>query len=223
MELIRLSRIRKEFENLYKQKQIVLSNINVSFQDKGLYVIEGQSGTGKSTLIKIIAQIIEPTSGKYYYRNSILSTDSLQRSHFRNQQVGLLFQDYQLIDNLNALDNVILPCLMKGESLKEASLKAYKLFKFINLESKMRSDIDELSGGEKQRVSFLRCLINDPNFYLCDEPTGALDEENAHLLLKKLKSISKTKLVIVVTHNPIVAQEYADYVYLLKDGELYEK
>lgn len=223
MELIRLSRIKKEFENPLKQKQIVLSNVNVSFQDKGFYVIEGQSGTGKSTLIKIIAQIIEPSSGKYYYQNSILPTDAQQRSHFRNQQVGLLFQDYQLIDNLNALENVILPCLIKGESVKEAYGKAYKLFQTINLESKMKAFINELSGGEKQRVSFLRCLINEPTFYLCDEPTGALDEENAHLLLKELKIISQTKLVIVVTHNPIVAREYADYVYLLKDGELYEK
>ncbi len=223
MELIRLSRIKKEFENPFKHKQIVLSNINISFQDKGFYVIEGQSGAGKSTLIKIIAQIIEPTSGKYYYQNNILSSDSRQRSCFRNQQVGLLFQDYQLIDNLNSLENVILPCLISGESLKVASLKAYKLFKCINLESKMNSFINELSGGEKQRVSFLRSLINEPTFYLCDEPTGALDEENAHLLLKELKTLSQTKLVIVVTHNPVVAQEYADYVYVLKDGELYEK
>ncbi len=223
MDLILLIDIMKEFIEPNHQKKVVLRNINIAFPSKGFYVIEGQSGAGKSTLIKIMAQIMTATKGVYLYQNKDLGADEVSRAVFRNDKVGLLFQDYQLITSLSPIENVMLPLLMHGENHSKAYFKALMLFERFNLKSKIHAKIETLSGGEKQRIAFLRAMINDPDFYLCDEPTGALDENNAHLLLDTLKRLSNEKLVIVVTHNPIVSHRYADGTYVLKDGVLYEK
>lgn len=184
-------------------------------------MIEGASGSGKSTLLKILAGLLLPTSGKYFFRGSSLYNNKYLLPNFRNREVGMLFQNYQLVRSLTPLENVAFPLLIRRTTLKDAKEQATLLFKRFHLEHKMHCSVDTLSGGEKQRIAFLRALIVNPSFLLCDEPTGALDEENARLLLEALKEISKEKLVVVVTHNPMVFKRYGDQRFLLKEGALY--
>lgn len=221
MEMIELKNITKRFI-VEKKSFYVLKDVSLTLSNHGFIVIEGASGSGKSTLLKILAGLLLPTSGKYFYRGSSLYNNKYQLANFRNQEVGMLFQNYQLVSSLTPLENVAFPLLIRRRTLKEAKEQATILFKRFHLEHKMESPIDTLSGGEKQRVAFLRALIVNPSFLLCDEPTGALDEENALLLLETLKETSKEKLVIVVTHNPMIFPLYGDKRYILKEGELYE-
>ena len=214
MEMIELKNISKRF-SIEKRSFYVLKDVSFTLPNHGFIVIEGASGSGKSTLLKILAGLLLPTSGKYFYRGSS------QLPNFRNREVGMLFQNYQLVRSLTPLENVAFPLLIRRTTLKDAKEQAALLFKRFHLEHKMHCSLDTLSGGEKQRIAFLRALIVNPSFLLCDEPTGALDEENARLLLEALKEISKEKLVIVVTHNPMVSKRYGDQRFLLKEGALY--
>lgn len=220
MEMIELKNISKRF-SIEKRSFYVLKDVSFTLPNHGFIVIEGASGSGKSTLLKILAGLLLPTSGKYFYRGSSLYNNRYQLPNFRNREVGMLFQNYQLVRSLTPLENVTFPLLIRRTTLKDAKEQALLLFKRFHLEHKMNCSIDTLSGGEKQRIAFLRALIVNPSFLLCDEPTGALDEENARLLLEALKEISKEKLVVVVTHNPMVFKRYGDQRFLLKEGVLY--
>lgn len=220
MEMIELKNISKRF-SVEKKSFYVLKDVSFTLPNHGFIVIEGASGSGKSTLLKILAGLLLPTSGKYFYRGSSLYNNKYLLPNFRNREVGMLFQNYQLVRSLTPLENVAFPLLIRRATLKDAKEQASLLFKRFHLEHKMHCSLDTLSGGEKQRIAFLRALIVNPSFLLCDEPTGALDEENARLLLEALKEISKEKLVVVVTHNPMVSKRYGDQRFLLKEGALY--
>lgn len=220
MEMIELKNISKRF-SIEKRSFYVLKDVSFTLPNHGFIVIEGASGSGKSTLLKILAGLLLPTSGKYFFRGSSLYNNKYLLPNFRNREVGMLFQNYQLVRSLTPLENVAFPLLIRRTTLKDAKEQATLLFKRFHLEHKMHCSVDTLSGGEKQRIAFLRALIVNPSFLLCDEPTGALDEENARLLLEALKEISKEKLVIVVTHNPMVSKLYGDQRFLLKEGALY--
>lgn len=200
-----------------------LNNISYTFEMGKFYAIMGQSGSGKTTLINILGLVDAPTRGKYFLDDievESLSSDKL--AEIRNAKIGFVFQNFYLNNHLTALENVLLPTLInKAITKEEATKKAQSLFAKFNLTERQNHYPKELSGGEQQRISLIRALINDPAIILADEPTGNLDYKNEQEILKLLKEISKDRCVIVVTHNPII-KRYADVILQLDKGVLNE-
>ena len=163
-----------------------LNNINYNFKEGKFYAIMGQSGSGKTTLINILGLVDVPTRGKYFFNGlevQKLSNDKL--SEIRNNEIGFVFQHFYLNNRLTALENVLLPTLINKKHTKEEIIEnAKKLFNNLGLESRMNHYPNELSGGEQQRVSLIRALINEPSVILADEPTGNLDYNNELEILK---------------------------------------
>ncbi len=221
MVLIELKKIKKDFYKSDK-KVSILKNVSIDFQNNGFYVIVGSSGCGKSTLLKIIAGLCSKTSGTYLFKGKELNYEDRSISSFRNNYIGFVFQNYQLLESLSPLENVAFPLIVRGNKKAIAQKRAHKLFTKFGLEKLLNQNINTLSGGEKQRIAILRAMINNPSFYLLDEPSGALDSENTQYMMKVFKNISKEKLVIMVTHNLLLAKQYADKILLLKEGVIYE-
>lgn len=221
MELIQVVDVSK----IYKMGDIenrVLNHFSYGFPMSGLFAIIGKSGSGKSTLLNMISLLDNPTDGDVYFNNENINKWSNKRKiQFRNKDIGIIFQHYHLIESESVIYNIILPFLIYGGKEKEGRDKAIKLLESIGYRKDLYNQVvSNLSGGEKQRVAILRALINDPKVILADEPTGALDSKNSEIVMEILKTISETKLVIVVTHNIDLIKKYADKTIELKDGSL---
>lgn len=201
--------------------QTVLSNISVSFPVRGLVAILGKSGSGKSTLLNLLSLQDEPTDGTLLYREkNTKSLSGKEKEDIRAFHFGFVYQKYNLIEDLDAVQNIEMPLLLSGKSGKAASKKANALLKRFGMEDKRKQKASLLSGGEAQRVALMRALANDPDVIFADEPTGALDEKNGEAVLQMMKEIGKEKLVIMVTHNESLAARYADQIMRLVDGKL---
>jgi ABC-type lipoprotein export system ATPase subunit len=184
-------------------------------------VIVGPSGSGKSTLLHIIGGMDRPTSGMVTVLGNDLGTLSEKElTHYRLKKVGFVFQSFNLIPNLTALENVMLPMEFSGVSPLERKKRATALLEQVGLEHRIHHKPSELSGGEMQRVAIARALANDPALILADEPTGNLDSKSGQHIIQLLLEISKERTVVVVTHNEDFAKK-ASVVYTMRDGELY--
>ena len=215
----------KEIGKIYESKGVgvnALKSITLTFPNKGFISILGPSGCGKSTLLNLIGLLDKPTSGDIFYNDALLSNMSdSQIDKFRNESIGFIFQSYHLVPTLNVLDNILLPVdISKKYINSEAKQKAQNLLEQLGLKGYEKKKINQLSGGQIQRISIIRALINDPAIILGDEPTGALDSNNSEEILKILKEISNERLVIIVTHNEEQAIKYSDRIIRLKDGEI---
>ena len=221
MELIQLVDVCKVYRVEGNENQ-VLKHFSYGFPMTGLYGIIGKSGSGKSTLLNMISLLDHPTSGNVYFNSeNINKWSNKKKIDFRNCDIGIIFQHYNLIETENVIYNIMLPFLISGGKEKEGKNKAIKLLESINYRKELYDQsVSHLSGGEKQRVAILRALINNPKVILADEPTGALDSKNSELVMEMLKTISKTKLVIMVTHNIELITRYADKTIELKDGSI---
>lgn len=196
-----------------------LQSTNISFDGVGLTSIIGKSGSGKSTLINIISRIDEPTSGEVYLFGKSYKKKRIER--FFNKDIGIVFQSYNLIEQYSALYNVELPLLINGYSPKLAKEKATETLKQIGIPSEIiNNKTGDLSGGEKQRVAISRALVNNPKILVCDEPTGALDSVNSIKIMEILKEISKTRLVLIVSHNLQLVKQYSDRIIEISDGKI---
>jgi len=182
--------------------------------------IMGPSGSGKSTLLHLVGCLDRPTSGEIRLDGANLSEiSSNERAELRARRIGFVFQKFNLIPNLSALENTELPMLLGGTPRAKARTNAHLALERVGLQERMGHRPAELSGGEQQRVALARALVNEPDVVLGDEPTGNLDTETGEqvmLLLKELKGQGKT--AIVVTHNPEVAA-LADFVVFMRDGK----
>ena len=207
----------------YKKKRkdnLILDDINVTFESNKLYMIVGKSGVGKTTFLKCISLLTNVDSGTVKVNNKDLTKlNNQELSDFRNKNIGFVFQEYNLLEFITTRENILLPTLKnKNNKNKEDRLKT--LLDFVNLTDKIDYYPDELSGGEKQRVAITRALINDPDIILADEPTGNIDSKNKENIIKIFKNISNdNKCVIVVTHDNEILK-YADKIYLLDEGKL---
>lgn len=220
MSVFLLDNICKSFSN-GKQVNSVLKNINLSFPKSGLFSIVGKSGCGKSTLLNILMGIEKPTSGQIYFNGKDISKmNDKEFSRYHLCGVSLVFQHYNLFNHLTAFENVILAQEIADKSKKELTEKAKELFARFHIENLMSRKVSNLSGGEKQRIAILRSLISNPDAILCDEPTGALDVENSREIMEILREISREKLIIMVSHNKNLVEEFSDYILTLKDGEI---
>ena len=205
-----------------KKKKYVLKDISISLPYQGFICILGKSGSGKSTLLNMLGKIDEPSEGKIYFNNEDISKyKENDLSKYHSKSISFIFQHYHLLDNQTALYNVMLPSLISGNTFKQAELEAYKLLESFSINKEIiHKKCKDLSGGEKERIAILRSLINNPKVILADEPTGALDKENAILVMETLKKYSKQHLVILVTHNHELANRYSDRILYMQDGRL---
>lgn len=204
--------------------RFLFKDVSISFSDHGLYVLEGRSGSGKSTFLHVLALMEKADQGKIFLDGKeLLKQSEKERSAYRRDYLGFIFQNHHLEDAFSASENIVLPLLIAGEEEKCALKKAKEsLSKFFSKKVDDKKAI-LLSGGEKARVSFLRATIKNPSILLCDEPTGALDAKNARFMMEELKKYSKKHLVIMVSHDSKLARKYADHLLLLKDGNLIVK
>ena len=205
-----------------KKKKYVLKDISLSFPSKGFISILGKSGCGKSTLLNMIGKIDNPSEGIIYFNNENISKyKEKQITTFHSKAISFIFQHYHLLGDQTALYNVMLPALISGENHKEAEESALELFNDFSINKEIiRKKCKNLSGGERERIAILRALINHPLAILADEPTGALDKDNAVLVMETLKKYSENALVILVTHNKQLANLYSDRIIYMQDGRI---
>ena len=220
--MIKINNLSKEFKGKsFTQK--VLKNINLEIKDGEFVTIMGPSGGGKSTLLNIIGMLEEPTNGEVFIDEKKVNYKSQNvLDNLRRENIGLIFQNPNLISSLNPLENLLI-AMQNNDSAKDKINKAKELLKRVGLNGKEKSKITNLSGGEKQRVSIVRALVNNPKILLCDEPTGALDSKNGQnvmdILLKFKKDTNAT--LIVVTHDEAIGSLGEKRLYL-QDGGLHE-
>ncbi len=218
--MLEIKKVTKVYETEgFKQK--ALDNVSVSFRECEFAAILGPSGSGKTTFLNIIGGLDHYTSGDLIINE--ISTKKFKDSDwdsYRNHRIGFVFQNYNLITHQTILNNVKLALTLSGISKKEATEKAKKALKDVGLEKHINKKPNQLSGGQMQRVAIARALVNDPDILLADEPTGALDSETSIQIMDLLKKIANRKLVIMVTHNPDLAKEYANRIITLKDGKI---
>lgn len=211
-----LKNIKKTYE---RGGEAILDNINLSFNKNEFVSILGCSGAGKSTLLNIIGGLDEKTSGKLLINGKdIYKCDDLNLDYYRKNNVGFIFQNYNLIEHLTVYENVMLPLLLTNSKNKHK--RVLKMLDKTGLKEKKNSKICDLSGGQKQRVAISRALINNPDIILADEPTGALDYKTGYEIMNLIKKLSKNKLVIMVTHNKVLAKKYSSRIIYLDKGRV---
>ncbi len=200
-----------------------LKNINLEIKEKEFISIIGPSGSGKSTLMHLIGLLDRPSKGKIDIKNQEVSQlKDDQISLLRNRFVGFVFQQFNLINKLTVLENILLPTIYSREKLSfDPKERAQMLIKKFNIEGKENSYSNKLSGGQQQRVAIARALIMDPDLILADEPTGNLDTKNGQIILDLLEKLNKEedKTVIIVTHDPEIAKR-ANRIIKIKDGQI---
>jgi len=197
---LKLNNLSKKYE---KKSLKVLNNINFKFETGKVYSIVGPSGSGKSTLLNLLSFIDIPSSGFIEFNKKKIDTNSsIENDHVRSKNIGIIYQDKNLLPDFTALENVILPNLLVSNNKSKSAELAKKLIKKFDLTSRLDHYPSELSGGENQRIAIARALINEPNIILADEPTGSLDFENAKQIFKILFNLKeKNRIIIFATHN----------------------
>lgn len=217
--MIKLEHIRKVYDT-NGIKQAALDGVSLVLPDKGLVVIYGASGCGKTTLLNILGGLDHQTSGKLIVNGR--DTSGFSNSDwdsYRNQEVGFIFQQYYLLPHLNVYDNIAITLQMAGKTrhLEDKINAALDEVGILNLRKRFPK---AMSGGQQQRVAIARALVANPSVVLADEPTGALDEKNAIIVMKTLKAVSKKHLVVMVTHNEKLANKYADRLIEISYGKI---
>ena len=218
--MLKLINISKTYKiGNYSQK--ILNNISITFRKNEFVMILGESGSGKTTLLNIIGGL-----DKYDDGNIIINNKSTKKfknkswNSYRNNCVGFIFQNYNLINHISVLANVELALTLSGIRKKERKKRSIKVLEKVGLKDHIYKKPNQLSGGQMQRVAIARALVNNPSIILADEPTGALDSDTSLEIMDLIKEISKDKLVIMVTHNSELAKKYATRIIDLKDGKI---
>ena len=218
-----------ELKNIYKNyiqgtmEVPVLKDINLCVEEGEYVAIMGPSGSGKSTLMNIIGCIDKPTSGTYLLDDvEIEKCKDKELSEVRNQKIGFVFQNFNLLPRQSALDNVALPLQYAKVPIKKRKQKAKEMLETVDLADRVSFKPTQLSGGQKQRVAIARAMVADPKILLADEPTGALDSKSGLQVMELFDTLHKQGVtIIMITHSDEIAS-YADRVVKIIDGELYE-
>jgi putative ABC transport system ATP-binding protein len=223
-----MSELVLKLENVWKVYKLgkvdltALKNINLEIAPGAFVTIMGPSGSGKSTLLNMVGCLDIPTKGKVFLKGkdiSLLSEDQL--SQLRGKTIGFIFQEFNLLPNLNALENVTLPMTFQGMPLAEREKRAKELLTSVGLGERFLHQPAELSGGERQRVAIARAFANDPEMVIADEPTGNLDSHTGKKIMEVLTDFHQKqgKTIIVVSHDPNIAA-YTKDIINIKDGEI---
>lgn len=218
--IIKVNDINKTYKNGDMELR-VLKNISFSVKEGEFLAIMGSSGSGKSTMMNILGCLDSEYEGKYLLDGidiSKMNQDEL--SEIRNKKIGFIFQSFNLLPKLSAVENVELPLVYSGVKKGERYKKAMELLELVGLKDRATHRPNELSGGQRQRVAIARALINNPSIILADEPTGNLDSKSEEEIIKILKELNaKGKTIIVVTHEPNIGEQ-ANRKIIFKDGEI---
>jgi putative ABC transport system ATP-binding protein len=219
--IIKLENVWKTYQ-MGKVKLEALRGVSLEISPGAFVSIMGPSGSGKSTLLNMVGCLDVPTEGKVFLKNqdiANLSENSL--AQLRGKTVGFIFQEFNLLANLNALENVMLPMVFQGMPLSARKQRATELLQALGLEDRILHQPAELSGGERQRVAIARAFANDPEVVIADEPTGNLDSKTGEKIMEILKEFheKRKKTIIVVTHDLHIAN-YSEKIIHIKDGQV---
>lgn len=220
-EIIALKNVSKHYymgDNVIK----ALDTVDIIIEQGDFVAIMGPSGSGKSTAMNLVGSLDLATHGAIYLDGVNIETlDESSLATIRGKKIGFIFQSFNLIPNLTAKENIMLPMIFQDVPVQEREKKAIHLLKMVELGDRMNNYPNQLSGGQQQRVAIARSLANDPDVILADEPTGNLDTRTGELVMGFLEDLNKKgKTIIMVTHDPDKAQKHARTVYWIKDGKV---
>lgn len=219
--LIKLRSLTKRYEEA-GESRVILHALDAEIHEGEFAVLLGKSGSGKSTLLNLIGGLDIPSEGEVWIKDTCLTClNERELTLFRRDHIGFVFQFFNLIPTLTALENVSLPYELRGNSSRQGEQAARVLLERVGLDSRANTYPDKLSGGEQQRVAIARALVHQPLLILADEPTGNLDEDTGQTVLDLLLELTRGagKTLIMATHNPEVVA-YADVVYHISEGKL---
>jgi putative ABC transport system ATP-binding protein len=220
-KLIQLKSVEKFY---YMGDEVVkaVNDISIEVKSGEFVAIMGPSGSGKSTGMNLIGSLDLPTNGAVHLDGKDIShLEESDLAQIRGRKIGFIFQSFNLIPNLTAKENIMLPMLFQGVDLVDREVKAEKILELVDLRDREDHYPNQLSGGQQQRVAIARALANDPDVILADEPTGNLDTKTGDMVMNFLTNLNKKgKTVIMVTHDSGGAKKYAKKIYWLKDGKV---
>ena len=220
-KVIQLKGVHKIYD-LGEAKVRALDGIDIVIEVGDFVAIMGPSGSGKSTATNLTGSLGTPTKGSVYLDNhNVNELVESELAQLRGKKIGFIFQSFNLINNLTALENVMLPMMFQNVDRGKRESNAIKLLREIGLGDRINHYPNQLSGGQQQRVAIARSLANDPEVILADEPTGNLDTKTGEMVVEFLEKLhNKGKTIIMVTHDPNLAKKYADKIYWLRDGKV---
>ena len=219
--MIQLKNIKKNYTSRKGVVTRALNDLSVFFPSRGLVFILGKSGSGKSTLMNILGGLDTADSGEFMIDGkNIEGLSQVELDHYRNAHVGFVFQDFNIIETFSIYENIGLALQLQGQKASRARID--EMLEFVGLKDYGKRKGNEISGGQKQRIAVARALIKKPRIILADEPTGNLDSKTSNQIMQLLKEVSKTNLVVIVSHDPEEAELYADRIIKIKDGKLAE-
>ena len=218
---IEMNSIKKAYKVGKTSKTEVLRGVNLNIDRGEMLAIKGPSGSGKSTLLHIIGCLDKADSGSYMlHGKSITGAPLTQMARIRNEELGFVMQDFALIENDSAIDNVMIPLLFTRRRVRDMEARAYEKLSMLKVGQLAKKKAGTLSGGEKQRVAIARALINDPDLILADEPTGALDSLNTEAVMDVFEELNRSgKTIVIVTHEDYVASRCQRIIHI-EDGRV---
>lgn len=222
-KIIQVEGLRKVYR-MGTEKIIALDNINLEIEEGEICCLFGTSGSGKSTLLNMLAGLEKPTKGTIKIKNKRVDLlNETQLAIFRQKYIGFVFQSYNLIPSLTALENVSLPLIFQGMPRYKRDKRAKAMLKAVGLEKRLHHKPKEMSGGQQQRVSIARAFVNHPTILFADEPTGNLDTHTTIEVMEMIKGIAKkyNQTLIIVSHDPEIA-DYANRIITLIDGNIHK-
>lgn len=224
MSEIEIRNLTKRFE-IKGHTVIALSDINLSIEKGDIFGIIGMSGAGKSTLVRSINYLEKPSDGQVFIDGTDLATLTERELRKKRSEIGMIFQNFNLLEQKNVMDNICFPLEIAGVKRKKAKVRARELLKIVNLEEKEKAYPSQLSGGQKQRVAIARALATNPKILLCDEATSALDPQTTGAILALLKEINKSLgiTIVIITHQMSVVTEVCKKVAIIDNGKLVEE
>jgi putative ABC transport system ATP-binding protein len=220
--VIRLKNISKIYQMSETVKVKAVDGVSITIKRGEFVAIMGPSGSGKSTCMNMVGSLDIPTLGTIFLDEEDISKfEESELAQMRGKKIGFVFQSFNLVPNLTTIGNVTLPMIFQGIDKEERTERAKGLLRKVGLKDRMNNYPNQLSGGERQRVAIARALANDPEVILADEPTGNLDTKTGEMVMDFLSKLNdEGKTIIMVTHDPRLAQKHADIVYWLRDGKL---